>query len=108
MCILFGKKAKLLKEENANLKARVESLAKRAESAELQLRKANAEHEKELKERINECTALRNIVAGRDNTIRQLKAENEKLKPNRAKNGRFTAKPRSIGYKTNESDAEVR
>ena len=108
MCILFGKKAKLLKEDNANLKAKVESLTKRAENAELQLRKANAEHEKELKDRINECTALRNIVAGRDNTIRQLKAENEKLKPNRAKNGRFTAKPRSIGYKTNESDAEVR
>lgn len=108
MCILFGKKARLLKEENANLKARVESLTKRAENAEAQLRKANAEHEKELKERINENTALRNIVAGRDNTIKQLKAENEKLKPHRAKNGRFTAKPRSIGYKTNESDAEVR
>lgn len=97
MCIYFGKKARLLKEENANLKARVESLAKRAESAEVQLRKANAEHEKELKERINENTALRNIVAGRDNTIKQLKAELDKVKPYRAKNGRFTHKPKNDG-----------
>lgn len=104
MCILFGKQAELLKEENANLKARVESLTKRAEEAEAKLRKANAEHEKELKERISENTTLRNTLAGRDNTIKQLKAEVAKHKPYRGKDGRFASKPRAIGYKTSESD----
>lgn len=104
MCILFGKQAELLKEENANLKARVESLTKRADEAEAKLRKANADSEKEIKERISENTALRNIVAGRDNTIKQLKAEIAKHKPYRGKDGRFASKPRPIGYKTSESD----
>lgn len=94
MCILFGKKARLLKEENANLKARVESLTKRAENAEVKLRTVNAEHEKEIKERISENTTLRNTVAGRDNTIKQLKVELIKYKPHRGKNGRFVQKSR--------------
>lgn len=94
MCILFGKKARLLKEENANLKARVESLTKRAEEAEAKLRKANADSEKEIKDRISENTTLRNTVAGRDNTIKQLKAELIKYKPHRGKNGRFVQKNR--------------
>lgn len=104
MCILFGKQAELLKEENANLKARVESLTKRAEEAETKLRKANADFEKEIKERIKENTTLRNIVTDRDNTIKQQKAEIAKHKPYRGKGGRFASKPRPIGYKTSESD----
>ena len=94
MCILIGKKAQLLKEENANLKAKNEALIKRAETAETRLKAVNAEHEKDIKE-------FRNLVAGRDNTINQLKGEKDKLKaelarlkPNRAKNGRFTFKPK--------------
>ena len=95
MCILFGKKARLLKEENANLKARIEELVKRAETAENRLKAVNAEHEKETQQQIGENTRLRNIIAGRDNTIKQLKAELARLKPNRAKNGRFTFKPKN-------------
>ena len=103
MCnFLFGKSARILKEENANLKARVESLTKRAEEAEAKLRKANADSEKEIKERISENTALRNTIAGRDNTIKQLKAEIAKYKPYRGKDGRFANKPRTIGYKTSD------
>ncbi|MBQ2395243.1 MAG: hypothetical protein II307_05725 [Alistipes sp.] len=95
MCILFGKKARLLKEENANLKARIEAQSKRAETAENRLKAVNAEHEKETQQQIGENTRLRNIIAGRDNTINQLKAELARLKPNRAKNGRFTFKPKN-------------
>ena len=93
MCIIFNRQARLLKEENANLKARIEGLVKRAETAEISLRAVNAEHEKELREQIEINTRLRNIVAGRDNTINQLKAELAKYKPYRAKNGRFQRKP---------------
>ena len=90
--IIFGKQARLLKEENANLKARIESLTKRAEKAEQNLRVVNADYEKDIKE-------FRGLVAGRDNTINQLKVEKDKLKaqlakltPCRGKNGRFTHK----------------
>jgi predicted RNase H-like nuclease (RuvC/YqgF family) len=97
MCIYFGKKAKLLKEENANLKAKVESLTKRAEKAEKSLQATNNEYEKDIKEKLSEITRLRTIVAGRENTINQLKAELDKVKPYRAKNGRFTHKPKNDG-----------
>lgn len=107
MCILIGKAVKLLKEDNANLKAKVESLTKRAEEAEAKLRKANADSEKEIKERIQEVVTLRNIVASRDNTIKQLKAEVARYKPNRSQNGRFAKKTNPIGYKR-ATDAEVR
>ena len=97
MCIYFGKKARLLKEENANLKAKVESLTKRAENAEKKLQATNNEYEKDIKEKLAEVARLRTIVAGRDNTINQLKAELDKVKPYRAKNGRFTHKPKNDG-----------
>ena len=95
MCVLLSKQARLLKEENANLKARIEELVKRAEKAEASLKTVNAEHEKETQQQIGENTRLRSIIAGRDNTINQLKAELARLKPNRAKNGRFTFKPKT-------------
>lgn len=91
--IIFGKQARLLKEENANLKARIESLSKRAEKAEQNLREISHQYDVEIHEKISENTRLRNIVAGRDNTINQLKAELAKAKPYRAKNGKFARKP---------------
>ena len=95
MCIYFGKKAQLLKEENANLKARIEALTKRAEKAEASLKAVNAEHEKDIKAMSAKIKELNGIIAGRDNTINQLNANLDKLKPNRAKNGRFTFKPKT-------------
>lgn len=95
MCIYFGKKAQLLKEENANLKAKVESLTKRAETAENRLKAVNAEHEKDIKAMSAKIKELNGIIAGRDNTINQLNANLDKLRPNRAKNGRFTFKPKN-------------
>lgn len=99
MCILFGKKARLLKEENANLKARIESLSKRAEKAEQNLREINHQYDVEIHEKISENTRLRNLLSGRDNTIKQLKVQLAKLTPCRGKNGRFTHK--------RKQDAEV-
>lgn len=93
MCIILNRQARILKEENANLKARIEGLVKRAETAEANLRTVNSAHEQELREQIGINTRLRNIVAGRDNTINQLKAELAKAKPYRAKNGKFARKP---------------
>lgn len=90
--IIFGKQARLLKEENANLKARIESLTKRAEKAELSLRETNHQYDVEIHEKISENTRLRNLLSGRDNTIKQLKAQLTKLTPCRGKNGRFTHK----------------
>ena len=95
MCIYFGKKAQLLKEENANIKAKVESLTKRAETAENRLKAVNAEHEKDIKAMSAKIKELNGIIAGRDNTINQLNANLDKLRPNRAKNGRFTFKPKN-------------
>lgn len=106
MCILIGKAARLLKEDNANLKAKVESLTKRAEEAETKLRRNSADSEKEIKERIQEVVNLRNIVSSRDNTIKQLKAEVARYKPNRSQNGRFAKKTNPIGYKKT-TDAKV-
>ena len=92
MCILIGKQAKLLKEESANLKARIEFLAQRAEKAEQSLRETNHQYEVDIHEKLSEITRLRNLLAGRDNTIKQLKAQLAKLTPCRGKNGRFTHK----------------
>lgn len=93
MCFIFNRQARLLKEENTHLKARIEELVKRAYKAEAQRDKVIAECEKEIREQIDLNSRLRNIVAGRDNTINQLKAELAKYKPYRAKNGRFQRKP---------------
>lgn len=90
--IIFGKQAKILKEENANLKARIESLTKRAKKAEQNLREINHQYDVEIHEKISENTRLRNLLSGRDNTIKQLKAQLAKLTPCRGKNGRFTHK----------------
>lgn len=95
MCVLFSKQARLLKEVNANLKARVEALTKRAENADNKLKAVNAEHEKDIKAMSAKIKELNGIIAGRDNTINQLNANLDKLKPNRAKNGRFTFKPKN-------------
>ena len=102
MCILFNKQARILKEENVHLKARIEELTKRAEKAERQRNEVINQYEADVKEKISEITRLRNIVAGRDNTINQLKAELDKHRQYRDKRGRYTFRPK------NKNSNEVR
>ena len=105
MLNFFNRKARILEEENAKLQHQIQEIEQKLLASEASLRAVNAEHEKEIRERIAENTRLRNIVAGRDNTINQLKGELAKYKPYRAKNGRFTSKPKS-GEKFQQNDNE--
>ena len=94
MCI-FNKQARTLKEDNVHLKARIEELTKRAEKAERQRNEVINQYEADVKEKIAEITRLRNIVAGRDNTINQLKAELDKHRQYRDHRGRYTFRPKN-------------
>lgn len=99
---MFGKRVKALKEEvvaavNENAKLR-EVLSKAKNDADLmeekvlRFEKAVADMEKELKERIQENHKLQFEVSSKNNTINQLKAEKEKLKPKRDSKGKFVKK----------------
>lgn len=102
MCLLFGKKAKALKEElmlkveecnelrstlllaEKTLKVQSSNLAKKAA--------AIANMEKELKERIDEVAKVKSDLVGAQNTIKNLQFELAKYKPNRDKKGKFVKK----------------
>lgn len=102
MCILFGKRAKALKEELTHkvnecsqLRAEVDELDRRCAQhiAKIgKLERAVAEMETELKEVIKERNELNLQIASKENTIKQAKFELAKYKPKRDRTGRFTKK----------------
>lgn len=102
MCIMFGKRLKAIKDElvakvneNAELSAKLANATKEVFDLEKKVKKSEkaiAEMEKELKARIKENHDLQFAVSSKDNTIKQLKAEKEKLKPKRDSKGKFVKK----------------
>lgn len=102
MCILFGKRAKALKEELTHkvnecsqLRADVDELDRQCAQhiAKIgKLERAVAEMETEIKELIKERNELYLQIASKDNTIKQVKFELAKYKPKRDRTGRFTKK----------------
>lgn len=99
---MFGKRVKALKEEvvaavneNAKLREKLANAMKTGFELEEKLNKSHAaiaDMEKELKERIKENHDLQFAVSSKDNTIKQLKAEKDKLKPKRDSKGKFVKK----------------
>lgn len=109
MCIIFGKRARLLQEElalkceeTANLKKRIEKYAReitalrsdcdksrqesmRQTSLAIQEKSARQTMENEIKSLTHELNCARN-------TANQLRGELAKYKPNRGKSGRFVKK----------------
>lgn len=101
MC-LFGKRTKALQEElaikvNECAKLRDELNAKDRHNAEMvadseRMKRAIADMEKELKDRIKEIQELKSQNISKDNTIKRLKFDLAKYTPKRDKSGKFARK----------------
>ena len=102
MCLLFGKKAKALKEELMlkvkecnELRSTLQTAEKTngVQSSNLAKKAAAISNmEKELKDRIAEVAKVKSELTTAQNTIKNLQFELAKYKPNRDKKGKFVKK----------------